>query len=207
MNGNRIIRRDWTLSPEALGRFLLVLDQDVAVAGRKYELLRDKLIRLFEWRGCLFAEDLADETINRVVRKLDQGTDLSGQDVPRYSAGVAYRVFLEHLREVKKREPAPGDADRPPWVPGRHETTDVRLDFLERGLARLRPDDRNLILRYYGGSPAERIRIRRKLADDLGIAANNLRIRAYRIRSRLEGWIEEELRQRMTQARENGGGP
>lgn len=197
MNGG-IVQRDWTLSPEALGRFLLLLDQDVAAAGRKYELLRDKLIRLFEWRGCLFAEDLTDETINRVVRKLDQGTDLAGEDVPRYSAGVAYRVFLEHLREVQKKRPAPGDAERPPWVPGRHETTDLRLDFLERGLAKLRAEDRDLILRYYGRSPEERIRNRRELAEELGIAANNLRIRAYRIRARLEGWIEEELRRRMT---------
>ena len=190
-------RRDWTLSPEALGRFLTYLDPDVAVAGRRYERLREKMIRLFEWRGCVFAEDLADETINRVIRKLEGGIDLEPEAVPRYSSGVAHRVYLEHLREVRRARPNSGDAGRAPWVPGRHETTDLRLDCLERGLGELKPADRDLILRYYG---ADRIRGRRQLARDLGIAAGNLRIRAYRIRARLEKWIDGEM-----QRQEAGG--
>ncbi len=186
----RAPRRDWTLSPEALGRFLMRLDGDVAAASRKYEVLREKLIRLFEWRGCVFAEDLADETINRVIRKLEGGVDLHSEEVPRYSSGVAHRVYLEHLREVRRGQPKPGDAGRAPWVPGRHETTDLRLDCLERGLGELGPTERDLILRYYG---ADRIRDRRQLARELGIEAGNLRIRAYRIRTKLEGWIDGEM--------------
>lgn len=188
-------RHDWTLSPEALGRFLMRLDDDVTAAGRKYERLREKLIRLFEWRGCVFAEDLADETINRVIRKLEAGVDLDSGHVPRYSSGVAHRVFLEHLREIRRSQPRPGDAGRAPWVPGRHETTDLRIDCLERGLDRLGPPERDLILRYYG---ADRIRDRRALASELGIKAGNLRIRAYRIRAKLEKWIEGEMRRRET---------
>ncbi|MEM7586103.1 MAG: hypothetical protein AAF560_22120 [Acidobacteriota bacterium] len=183
-------RRDWTLSPEALGRFLMRLDDDVATAGRKYELLRKKLIRLFEWRGCVFAEDLADETINRVIRRLEGGVDLGPDEVPRYSSGVACRVYLEHLREVRRSRPHLDDAGRAPWVPGRHETTDLRLACLERGLGELGPVERDLILRYYG---PDRIRGRRELASELGVAAGNLRIRAYRIRAKLERWIAGEI--------------
>ncbi|MEM7355131.1 MAG: hypothetical protein AAF657_30255, partial [Acidobacteriota bacterium] len=109
-----------------------------------------------------------------------------------YSSGVAHKVFLEHLREVRRSQPKPADAGRAPWVPGRHETTDLRLDCLERGLSQLKTTERDLILRYYG---PDRIRGRRELAQDLGIAAGNLRIKVYRIRTKLERWIEGEMRQ------------
>ncbi|MEM1181888.1 MAG: hypothetical protein AAGM22_26315, partial [Acidobacteriota bacterium] len=69
------------------------------------------------------------------------------------------------------------------------ETTDFRLHHLERGLEELSAEERSLILRYYGGEPRERISERRRLAEDLGIRANHLRIRAFRIRAKLEGWI------------------
>lgn len=185
--------RRWTLSPEALGRFLILLDPDIAEAGRRYEHLRQKMIRLFEWRGCVFAEDLADETINRVVRRLDQGVDLAAGDIPRYSAAVAHRVFLEHLREVKRSRPESADAEGPPFLPGRHETTDLRLVCLERCLERLPLADRRLIVRYYGGDPKARIRNRRDLAAELGLSASHLRIRAYRIRAHLQLLIEKEM--------------
>ena len=185
--------RDWTLSPEALGRFLTVLDPDVVEAGRQYERLRQKLIRLFEWRGCRFAEDLADESINRVIRRLEGGLALDGGDVPRYSGGVAHRVFLEHVREVRRAQPRPADAERPPWVAGKHETTDLRLVCLERGLDRLSPSEKDLVLRYYAADPATRIQNRKDLARELGIEANNLRIRVFRLRGKLERWINGNM--------------
>ncbi len=192
----------WTLSPEALGRFLTLLDSDVVEAGRTYERLRKKLIRLFEWRGCRFAEDLADEAINRVIRRLENGLALGSGDVPRFSAGVAHRVFLEHLREVRRSRPSPGDADKAPWVRGKHETTDLRLVILEDCLERLSAQQKDLVLRYYTGDRAVRIRNRKELARELGIEANNLRIRAFRIRAKLEKWIEDDLRHR-----QQGGDP
>jgi len=191
--GHRREAGHWTLSPEALGHFLLLLDADIVKAGQKYERLRLKLIRLFEWRGCVFADDLADETINRVVRKIEGGVDLADGEVPRYSAAVAHFVFLEHLREVKRRLPAPGDAEMAPWVLGRHQTTDLRLAILETCLTRLSAQDRDLILRYYSEDRGSRIANRRQLAKELGITADHLRIRAYRIRSRLESRIETRV--------------
>lgn len=183
----------WTLSPEALGHFLLLLDADIVEAGHKYERLRAKLIRLFEWRGCSFAEDLADESLNRVIRRLEQGLDLGAGDVPRFSAGVAHRVFLEHLRELR-RQPRPTNAERARFAPNRHETTDLRLVCLEQSLERLPSTEKDLVLRYYAGSSATRIRNRKTLANEMGIAANTLRIRVFRIRSKLERWIGDRMR-------------
>ncbi|MEO1366420.1 MAG: hypothetical protein AAFX50_04540, partial [Acidobacteriota bacterium] len=136
-----------------------------------------------------FAEDLADETLNRVIRKVEEGAPVSRDAVGRYAAGVAHRVFLEHLREARRTSPAPPESTRPPWVARGRETTDFRLHHLERGLDALSAEERSLILRYYAGGPRERIPERRRLAEDLGIRANHLRIRAYRIRAKLEGWM------------------
>ena len=185
--------RRWTLGPEALGRFLLLLDDDVSRAAKQYEQLRLKLIHLFEWRGAVFAEDLADETLNRVIRRVEQGVELDAEGVRRYSAAVAHRVFLEHLREVRRKSPAPPAETHPPWVARGRETTDLRLRRLEECLQHLRDDERDLILRYYGGDDRDRITRRRRLAQDLNMAPGNLRIRAFRIRAKLERWIEQDL--------------
>ncbi|MEM8994800.1 MAG: hypothetical protein AAGF23_08415 [Acidobacteriota bacterium] len=189
-------RAAWTLDPESLGRFLLLLDDDVKRAAERYERVRTRLIRLFEWRGAVFAEDLADETLNRVIRKVEEGAPVSREAVGRYAAGVAHRVFLEHLRETRRKSPAPPESTRPPWVARGRETTDFRLHHLERGLQALAAEERSLILRYYAGGPRGRIAERRRLAEDLGIRANHLRIRAYRIRAKLEGWISQHADRR-----------
>ncbi len=185
--------QEWTLNPEALGRFLTRLDRDVVEAGRKYERLRFKLVRLFEWRRCVFAEDLADETVNRVIRLMDNGLELSPAEIPRYACGVAQKVHLEHLRAVKRAKPSAADSERAPFVPGIHETTDLRLHCLNRCVEELPQQDRELIMRYYTGDHAERIRRRKELAEELGLAPNTLRIRAHRIRSRLEKAIEAAM--------------
>ncbi len=180
--------KTWQLDPEALARFLTTLDQDLAEAAHKYERLRDKLIHLFEWRQCMFAEDLADETIDRVIRRMQSGVQLDESGIARYSAGVAHNVFLEHLREVKRRGTKPPTAQLE-WIVSRHSTTEFHLGLLDRCLARLDESERSLIIRYYCDEPGERIRNRRALATELGISAANLRIKAYRIRTQLERWL------------------
>ena len=195
---------DWTLDAEALGRFLLLLDNDISQAAKRYERLRLKLIHLFEWRGAVFAEDLADETLNRVIRRFEQGVDLDASSVQRFSAGVAHRVFLEHLREVRRRSPAPPAETHPPWVARGRQTTDLRLRHLDGCLARLSADERALILRYYGGEPSQRMARRRKMAEELDIQPGHLRIRAFRIRNKLERWIQQAMDPSATSS---GAGP
>ncbi len=65
MEGVSVSKSEWTLSAEALGRFLAGLDPDSDRAGEKYESLRLALMKFFDWRGAHFPEDLADETIKR----------------------------------------------------------------------------------------------------------------------------------------------
>lgn len=182
---NRQARFHWTLEPEGFGRLLALLAPDLESAARRYEDLRTRLVRVFEWRGFRQSEELADQTIDRVVRKIQEGLDLQGTELIRYAGGVARHIAQETWRRERRERVGSADAERPPFVPGRHSTTDFRLAQLEGCLAEMDPVDRDLILRYYTSDPDDRIRNRRALAEELGLRANALRIRAFRIRRRL----------------------
>ena len=102
MDGVSVSKSEWTLSAEALARFLAGLDPDSDRAGEKYESLRLTLMKFFDWRGAHFPEELADETINRVIRKIDEGETI--RDLPTYCHGVARLVLLEKLKGPEKQK-------------------------------------------------------------------------------------------------------
>lgn len=180
------------MSRDSLERLLALLDPDPAKAARHYQLLRKKLTRLFEWRGARFPEDLADETISRVARKLDEGVEIRSEDPFRYFCGVAHLVFKEVLRERKRERQLlePGN-----WTPAAdpEEPDDERMAFLQECLDRLPESNRDLILAYHEGERRERIENRRLLADELDIPLNALRIRVHRIRAKLERCVKKRL--------------
>jgi DNA-directed RNA polymerase specialized sigma24 family protein len=161
-------------------------DPDIAVASKKYQQLRRKLVRLFEWRGAWTAEDLADETLTRVARKLGEGARIDG-DVEPFARGVARLVFLEFLRE-QERDNRLKSSSPPPSAPAVNE---IDLDCLDRCLEKIAASDRETILGYYADDAAGRIEARRTLATRLGVSPTALRIRALRIRDRLETCLQE----------------
>ena len=158
-------------------------------AGRKYEDIRRRLIRIFIYRGCTTAEDLADETINRVARKvLEIRAKYNAADDPAfYFYGVARNVYREYLK--RKPEPVP--------EPPEEETEDLtpEYDCLERCLGRLTPQNRELILEYYQDEEGAKIERRKKLALHFGLALNALRIRTHRIRADLKKCVLKCLKE------------
>jgi DNA-directed RNA polymerase specialized sigma24 family protein len=182
----------WALTPEALDGLLALLAPDREEAGRRYEDIRRRLLRIFEWRGCPYPEELVDETMNRVAHKAAEGLELRSADPFRYVCGVAQLVFKEVLRDQRKKQDAMAEMRRnEPPPPPDPEEDDERLDCLRRCLGELSADNRELIVQYYSGDGGRRIRNRRKLAGHLGVAMNALRIRAYRLRGRLEECVLE----------------
>src|SRR4030095_7600750 len=96
-------RPRWALTQEAFDRLLASLGGDRESAGEHYLETRAKLVRFFEWRGCPFPEDPADETINRVARKLVEGEKILNPDG--YCFGVARMLVLEINKEsIKQRQ-------------------------------------------------------------------------------------------------------
>src|SRR4030095_14669831 len=108
------MNKNWVLSQEAFDALLKWLDSDREQAAIKYEQIRKRLIKIFTVRACAEAEDLADETINRVTSKLDElGTEFEG-DRGRYFFGVANKVYLEFMRRKSPQQPqfSPTDSNR-----------------------------------------------------------------------------------------------
>src|ERR1041385_8120686 len=89
------------LTGVAFAKLLDCLDADREQAGEKYEDLRRTLLRFFEWRGAPFPEEHADETFNRLARKLDEGVEI--RNINDYTYTVARLVWLEALKGPDKR--------------------------------------------------------------------------------------------------------
>ena len=177
------MKKNWELSQEAFDSLLSWLDSDREQAALKYEKIRGGLIKIFAGRSCGEPEDLADETINRVARKLKEiEKDFSG-DRARYFFGVANKVHLEHLRR-KLPQAMPPPANDPDRI-------ELEYNCLERCIERLPKENRDLLLRYHGAEGRVETELRQALADELGIAPNALRIRVYRIRQSLKECVEK----------------
>ncbi len=172
----------WSLTQEAFDSLLAWLDSDRERAGRRYEEIRRRLIKIFACRGCHEPEDLADETINRVAKKVAEISPTYEGDPALYFYGVANKV---HLEFVKKRPARP--APPPPPPAGEFER---EHDCLERCMELLPPRNRELVLQYYREEKGAKIEHRQALADQLGIALNALRIRAHRIRMTLRRCVD-----------------
>src|SRR5688572_15856324 len=86
-------KKPWALSEEAFNKVLECLDPDRQIAGKKYTQLHRKLEKFFEVHRCALAEDLADETINRAARKLQEGLEI--QNCVSYCVGVARLLLKE----------------------------------------------------------------------------------------------------------------
>jgi DNA-directed RNA polymerase specialized sigma24 family protein len=178
------MNKNWILTQEAFDALLAWLDPEREAAGKKYEDIRRRLIKVFACRGCGEPEDLADETINRVSRRLkDIEAGFTG-DPARYFYGVANKVHQEYLRRPTHLPPVSPDSGG--------ESDDVERVFacLERCIEELTDGNRTLVLQYYQEERRAKIDHRKNLADQLGIALNALRIRACRIRATLQTCVQ-----------------
>jgi RNA polymerase sigma factor (sigma-70 family) len=203
IHGRATLKKDWVLSREAFEVLLLNLDPDPERAGARYEHLRRALITFFEYRGSTAPEELTDDTMNRVARRLLEGQTMQAGHPAAYFYGVARNVLKEYW-EASARSPRSLDSQpaATPRSPDPHQLQEQlagrqlreeRLEALERCLEQLAAKDRDLIGQYYLGETGVKIQNRRRLADRLGIALNALRIRALRIREKLEACVERRL--------------
>ena len=185
--GDEKQQRQWDLTPKAFDQFLSLLDLDRDRAGESYEMLRRNLIQLFIWRGCRNPESHADETINRVIRKIDEGEEI--RDPVSYAHGVARRLLLEIFKKQEREQI--GIDELPPLVAQPAEQDDeTGVLCLRRCLNRLPEESRQLIVLYYQGEKSAKIENRKRLAEGMRVTLGALRSRAFDLRQRLQGCIE-----------------
>lgn len=179
------------LTQRALWLLLRRLGEDSEKAAREYEAIRQGLRVFFEMRGLPDAEALADETIDRVARRIDGGEQI---EHPRaYVYGVARNVALESERHRARERVAIEGHRALQAMADAADVVEARIVCLGRCLARLAPQSRALIVDYYRGRGGTYLQERRLLAERLGISYASLKTRAHRIRNALEPCLLECL--------------
>jgi DNA-directed RNA polymerase specialized sigma24 family protein len=193
-------KKDWELTGDALHRLLHWLDEGKDSDGLGYHEMRRELARRFKRRGCPSAEDLADKTLDRVARRLEEEGSITGISPAQYCYTIARTVFLEYwgspeYRQVNLDEGAEPVVDSA-MVDNEREEQEKLMDCLERCMQELDPASREMIIEYYQGEKHVKIENRKVMAGRLKVSIEALRNRAVRIRARLEACISDCARRR-----------
>jgi len=160
------------------------------------------VLRYFEWRSVVTADECADETLDRVARRIAEGQKID--KLMPYIFATARHIHQEVIKARNERPEIPVDEVQPKYlviVEPEIVAPDVRLICFDRCLEELEPDDRDLVLGYYEGEGREKIDNRQDLAKKRKISLNALRILVHRIKRTLEDCIVECLK---TEAARNG---
>ena len=190
-------KKNWTITSSAFHRLLNWLDEGVNSNGENYLKTRQRLIAYFDRKNCLSPEELTDETLNRVARRLEEEKTIESETPAKYCYITARFVFMEYLRGKDKKHVPLDDVLRQPKAnqlaqlneDEEKETKETMLACLERCTGKLEPASREIIISYYYGEERVKIENRRRLAERLGISTNALTIRASRIRDKLEACV------------------
>ena len=177
--------RPLAINEESFETLLAWLDPDREIAGQKYEVIRAGLIRIFVSRGFSDAEDLADETINRVMKRLPEIRDTYVGEPVRYFHGVARFIIRERMRtkEVTVEVASVSSIEL--------EAHSDEYDCLLKCLRFLPPDKKDMILDYYIYDGRDKIEQHRSMASERGITEGALRGRAHQVRGNLEECIRK----------------
>ena len=189
-------KKDWTLTPGAFHLLLNWLDEGTDSGGQAYLEMRQRLVSYFDRKNCIGPDELADETLNRVARRLEEKTEIISDTPAKYCYIVARYVFMEYLRGIEKHE-MPLDeglqysAENNLAVSelDEKESREKLMSCLDHCTEKLEPANRELIIQYYFGEQRAKIENRRALAEKLGVTVNALSIRACRIRDKLESCV------------------
>ena len=172
-----------TIDKDSFDALLEWLDPDRDKAGRRYEVIRGGLIRIFVSQGLTDAEHYADETVDRVIKRLPDIREGYVDDPAKYFGGVARNI----IREAHRRREITVDV-MPVCLPIKPGHRDM-IKCLSECLELLPPDKQDLILDYHLYDGRDKVIHHRQMADELSITVGALRTRAHHARVALEKCI------------------
>jgi DNA-directed RNA polymerase specialized sigma24 family protein len=170
----------------------LFLHPDRERAGEVFELLRLKLVEYFRSRDCLYAEELVDETLNRLAKKVAEGEEI--RDALRYCYGLARWVWVEHSRRLEIINRV--SIDDLPVAPFVFQASLIRKEreaCFQYCLRELPAKDRELVVEYWDHENQSHRDARREIANRLKITMTALRIRVSRIKDKLQACFSDCL--------------
>ena len=169
---------------EKFASFLEWLSPDNDSAGEEYERLRFRLCTFFSQRHCTFADELADETINRVILK---SSEEKIENKLAYCYGVARNVYRESLR----RERPHLDIEDVTIAAKAPEEQTFSGECLDQCLEKLPPESRTLLLDYFSEAKLEKIQLHRRISEGLKTTQTALRMRVWRTKEKLKICVQE----------------
>ncbi len=160
-------------------------------AGGAYTNLRNSLVRYFQIKGDTEADEAADEVLDRVALKLSQNTEI--KNLTAYSFGVAQIIYLERLRTAAKNKKAQTE-----FYAARERQSDDDLQddliYFRECFQKLSVEEKKFMQDYFPELPfTELTSHREKLCVEKKLSINNLRIKIYRLKQRLEDCVRRKL--------------
>jgi DNA-directed RNA polymerase specialized sigma24 family protein len=169
------------------------LAPDRESAGIRYDQIHQRLTKYFQRQNNHFlsAADLADATLDRVAASLYRRSHvLTRESLDAFVFGVAKNIKREADRMIKTVTVPSEVLDSIPHPDSIEETSKMELAqrALDDVLNSLPVAERNVLFHYYSSARREphTWERREKLANDLGIPVQHLRVYIYRIREKVK---------------------
>lgn len=172
------------VTAEKFASFLAWLSPDRDCAGDEYERLRFRLCTFFAQRQCSFADELADETLNRVILKV---AEERVENKIAYCYGVAKNIYREWLRKQRIHL----DIDEVTIAAKAPEEQSLSSECLDKCLAELSPETRKLLLDYFSEAKLAKIELHRRISESIKTTQTALRMRVMRGKQKLKICVEE----------------
>jgi|SRR6266404_5383396 len=186
-------------APTAGDRLLRFFDDDPVIASEKLLRCRQKLVRRFSAERCRDAEDLANETLSRVLDALNKTPQRLTSQIEAFISGFATNLIHESRRSPSHKED-PLETIPAAKEPRTRPMHELLIDFseqedlrrcLERCLDQLDSKERTTLITYYTTEPGDKAKaVRRNLASSLNLTSAQLRKRAFKLRERLEAFTK-----------------
>jgi DNA-directed RNA polymerase specialized sigma24 family protein len=183
---------EWHLTQVRFDLLLSRLSPHPAEAGAQYEMLRGRLILFFSRRMLSYPEDLADEALNRLTRRLEEGEVIA--KIEGYALGIARHVMQEQFVRIDTERAAVEEFSRN--VSQQTHTIDedeeIELQRMKKCLGRLPRSDQQLLSDYYLVGESGKIPARKRLAEARDVTPAALRKRVFELRGAIQKCIRNQ---------------
>ena len=176
------------ITKDSFDALLEWLDPDRELAAQRYEVIRTGLIKIFVSHGLADAEHYADQTVDRVIKRLPEIRANYVNDPIRYFHGVARNI----IREAIRRKEIAFDV-LPECLPLRRSDSSDLAECLRQCLRSLPHDKHALIHDYHVYDGRQKVESHQEMAIELSISVGALRTRAHHVRVSLEECVTKCL--------------
>lgn len=185
------MKKNKNITPEDFENLLNWLSPDREQAGEIYEDLRRGLIRFYRYRGCSECDLLADETFNRVARKVSEFRTDKEEKTIGYIYGFAKKIAAEYHNKRKKLEFAESFRAFGKEIEESADFSDLQIKCLRECLARMSNEESQLILNYYQETGGLKKELRKKMAEQFDLTLAGLHTKVHRLKKTLRSCIDK----------------